>query len=125
MWGATIETEALDGRVVEHLCEALVAINVDYLRAAPHTPSLYAAGVRYEREPRGQEKWAAIPVVRARAAGDCEDLACWRVAELRVGGDVSARAVWRSQRTPRGWLYHVLVQHGDGQIEDPSRRLGM
>lgn len=124
MWSATIETARLDGRIVEHLCEALVRIDLDHLRQVPTLP-IYECGVRYAREPRGQERWASVPIVLGRQTGDCEDLACWRVAELRLSGDGQARAVWRSQRTARGWLYHVLVRHGSGELEDPSRLLGM
>lgn len=86
-------------------------------------PALYESGVRYRREPAARrEEWCTIPECLRRGWGDCEDLACWRAAELCVTGqDSQARPVLL--RTRNGW--HVAVQRGDGSIEDPSRRLGM
>ncbi len=59
-------------------------------------PPLYRAGVHYEREPPGQEHWLDVIHVLSSTPGsghshgeypgpsvDCEDLACYRVAELR------------------------------------------
>lgn len=125
MWSAAIETPRLTESVLTHLCEALVRINVDHLRADRSIPPLYEAGVRYRQEPRGAETWLDIPRVRARRAGDCEDLVAWRVAELRVQGESAAEAVGLWQRTPTGVLVHVQVRRADGRIEDPSRALGM
>lgn len=57
---------------------------------------------------------------------NCEDLACWRVAELRVRFGIGARPTYTSQVRPDGsYLYHILVELPDGSIEDPSRNLGM
>ncbi len=69
--------------------------------------------------------------------GDCEDLAFWRVAELREQGIKAAPfAKWR--RVGGAFRYHALVRrfapgrdHFDREVkaqnwlEDPSRRLGM
>jgi hypothetical protein len=57
---------------------------------------------------------------------NCEDLACWRAAELRVRHDVQAEPtfIWKL-RANGGYLYHILVKYPDGRIEDPSRTLGM
>lgn len=99
--------------------EALISLDRAYLRAHPRTPSLYQAGVRYHVEEDGRENWLAIPYILARGMGDCEDLACWRVAELREKG------IYAIPRfTKKGHLWHVTV-FNDGQIEDPSRKLGM
>lgn len=123
-WTATIEPPGISPRVVGHLLHALTAIDVDWLRDNPSTPALYAAGVVYKRERLGMELWQSIPIVLRHGFGDCEDLACWRVAELRLRGE-KAYAFSKRKRTPRGWLYHILVQRGDGATEDPSRLLGM
>jgi hypothetical protein len=105
------------------LLSVLVGLNVVYLRTHVGVPSLYASGVRYAREPPGFECWAAIPIVIQAGEGDCDDLACWRVAELRASGeDPDARTRIREIR-PRRW--HVDVVRGDGRVEDPSRVLGM
>jgi hypothetical protein len=105
--------------------DALVGIDVAWLRTHPGTPPLYAAGVRYARERRGLdgrrlECWRPVPAVLRHREGDGEDLACWRVAELQLRG-VAARAV--PKRTPIGW--HIVVQLPNGKQEDPSARLGM
>lgn len=105
----------------------LVALNMDYLkRVKRRVPQLYAAGVRYRRERRPErggrvERFATIPTVLRTGWGDCEDLAAWRVAELRMGG---IRAIpWIIR--PHARVYHVQVRHPSGAVEDPSRKLGM
>lgn len=57
---------------------------------------------------------------------NCEDLACWRAAELRERYKVDAEPtfIWKL-RPNGGYLYHILVRYPDGRIEDPSRTLGM
>ncbi len=122
--------------VMRYLLEALTMANVAYLlecRArGVDVPLLYQSGVRYLAEPDGRDEWQDIPDTLARSTGDCEDLACWRVAELRV--------CFNQRRARRGitvthyadpksgadvTLYHILVLHEDGTVEDPSRILGM
>lgn len=112
-------------RILRLLLEALTQSNELYLAHNPGTPSLYRSGVRYQREPAGQEQWLSIPALYAQGHGDCEDLAAARCAEIRLGGGSCALDFyWR--KLPEGVLmYHIIVRHGDGQIEDPSRRLGM
>jgi hypothetical protein len=111
------EREVLDAALA-----GLVAINVVQLRRAGGGPDLYAAGVRYEREPRGVERWqSALDLLRTRR-GDCEDLASYRAAWLRVNTGEAARAI--AYRTGAR-KFHAVVARGDGTIEDPSRALGM
>jgi hypothetical protein len=89
-------------------------------RAGRPLPPIYASGVRYMRaDPH--ERWQTPMETLRRGGGDCEDLAMWRAAELRVNGE-RARVVWR-RTGPR--VLHAVVQRGHGRIEDPSRRLGM
>jgi hypothetical protein len=121
------------------MLEALCKINEGHLAAKPYPP-LYEAGVRYEREP-GTEHWLDVPSILEAGAGDCEDLACWRVAELRRQG-VHAGPYVRYRKRDGVLHYHALVMHyrrafrrgKDGRpierwvpdrIEDPSRKLGM
>ena len=96
-----------------------------YLKSNPRTPALYRSGVRYKPDPiAGQELFAGVPGIIARGGADCEDLASWRVAELRLRGErARARISWR--RRGDTWRYHVTVRRGDGSVEDPSKRLGM
>lgn len=102
---------ALEGltRVDEHLLET------------GRFPPLYSAGVVYRKEPR--ELWRHVADVYSEGWGDCEDLAAWRAAELRVSGQDPDASVgtYRSGRR----RYHAIVVRGDGSVEDPSRVLGM
>lgn len=126
MFSPRFELPYLTQGLLGHLTEALTQIDVELLRTQPRPTSLYDSGVRYAREPSGAERWASVPLVLARGAGDCEDLACWRAAELRLRGDAAARVVSTAQQlSATRRLFHVLVRHGDGRLEDPSRRLGM
>ena len=117
--------------VLEHLLEALTAANVAYLLIHPHTPNLYESGVRYEEEPPGRDEWQDIPDTIARRTGDCEDLACWRVAELRVRrGEKRAMHGVTVSEIPGAdgkpvTTFHIRVVHDNRSIEDPSRILGM
>jgi hypothetical protein len=123
---ATEAERALAHRTLKILLAALTQIDCEYLRAYPKTPLLYASGVRYEEEPPGQEDWQDIPTCLRLGIGDCEDLACWRAAELRVRYNVQAAPTFIWKRRPEGgYLYHIQVRYPDGRIEDPSRRLGM
>jgi hypothetical protein len=120
--------------VLRLFLEALVAANVVYLKHHPNTPKLYQSGVRYEAEQRDcftfpetcptEEDFKGIPYLLHDGYGDCEDLACWRVAELLVEGhDVQPYFTWRL--VGNTLLYHIMVRYADGRIEDPSKVLGM
>ena len=117
--------------VLEKLLEALSLANAAYLLTFPHTPNLYESGVRYEQEPDGRDDWQDIPDTLQRRTGDCEDLACWRMAELRVRwGDRHSTWHVTVEDIPNraGQLvttYHIQIRRADGHIEDPSRKLGM
>ena len=113
------------GLVLNVLLQALTSVNILWLRRNQSAPSLYASGVRYKREPQGREDWQDIPETISRRDGDCEDLACWRSAELIVRHNIRAFPVFRWRKRPTGILYHIQVQYPDGRIEDPSKLLGM
>jgi hypothetical protein len=118
-------TERAKEAALVHLLEALTAVNVSWLREHGGAPWLYESGVRYEEEPPGRDEWQDIPETLLRREGDCEDLACWRLAELRVrSGEHAVPFVKRSVHGPRT-IYHVAVRRADGALEDPSRILGM
>lgn len=84
---------------------------------------LYESGARYVREPRGQERWLPPSEVLLRGHGDCEDLAAYRAAELRLTGEDDAAEARVVRSGPRTW--HAVVLRGDGSWEDPSAVLGM
>jgi hypothetical protein len=112
------------------MLEGTVSVNRLWLKMNPSTPKLYSAGVVYERET--EEHWRDIPTIIANGAGDCEDLGCWRVAELREAG-AWCQPFLKWRRYGKFWLYHVQVAHMErrgnkvaiARIEDPSRALGM
>jgi hypothetical protein len=128
------------------LLSALADTNEYHLRyglaAGKPYPRLYDSGVRYREEKPGAEDWPDIPAVLAQGWGDCEDLAAYRAAELRVYDGIDAEPVikWRwipteemiaagykRKNLPRSgiWLVHCLVRYPNGEIEDPSKLLGM
>lgn len=115
--------------VMRILLEALTQIDEDWLRRYPgRYPPIHQSGVRYEREPPGQEEWLDIPQLLEEGKGDCEDLACWRAAELRVQGyDAHPDFTCRKVELPGGRslrVFHIVVRIGP-ILEDPSRDLGM
>lgn len=118
------------GRIGDHnvgpLMRALVSINLHYLARHPETPTIYASGVRYERDRPGTEDWLTVDQILARRprVADCKSLAAWRVAELQLRGE-RARAAWSKRCRDSGCLYHIFVRRGDGRTEDPSEALGM
>lgn len=123
-WAAVFEPPSLAPEYIGPMLDCLVAINGAWLDRNPKAPMLYSCGVVYRREPKGQERWASIPTVLALGYGDCEDLACWRTAELQRLGE-AAHAIFTHKMTPSGVLYHIKVRRADGSIEDPSKKLGM
>ena len=121
------------------MLEALCKINDGHLAERAYPP-LYESGVRYQRE-LGTEEWLDIPSIIEARWGDCEDLACWRVAELRRQGHHAGPYVrYRSldgvfhyhalvmryrrvlARGPKGRLVERFVPD---KVEDPSKKLGM
>lgn len=113
---------------IEAMAEGLVLLNVWYFEVGiangVELPPLYDSGIVYRREPAGREWWESAGDVRSMASsrsGDCEDLAAYRAAELRVfDGDEDAYVMVIRNR--RG-NFHAIVCHGDGTLEDPSRIL--
>lgn len=115
----------------------LMMMNISWLKLHPETPDLYKAGVSYKPERHRYdskakktseygEEWQTIPWVIYRGYGDCEDLGAWRAAELRAKYNIRANPYIKIRQMPDGfWRAHVVVRWPDGQIEDPSAKLGM
>lgn len=79
--------------------------------------------VRWKPEPPGEEHFDHAGVVLGRGWGDCDDLAPWHAASLRVTGeDPDAEAIVKRSGNKR---WHAVVQRGDGSIDDPSTEAGM
>jgi len=116
----TFAVPLLDGAALGPLLEAGTQIN-QMVMARQGLPPLLDSGIRYRREPVGQEQWICGDLLDERGFGDCEDLSMRLAAELRKGEN--ARAVWR--RIPEKNLFHIVVERGDGSIVDISKKLGM
>lgn len=101
---------------------ALCAYDVLWLRRHPKTPDLYKSGVHYAQQPYGVEKFKPIPLILQAGEADCDQLAPWRAAELRVRHGIKALPEVRKMSEN---LYHVFVRLPDGRVEDTSARLGM
>ena len=128
MNAVTFETDAfrlgLSTKIMGHLLVLVYRTNLEIL---PHLslPSIYQSGVVYREEPMGIERWKDAMRVLHDGYGDCEDLACWRAAELTLSG-IRAVPVFKSRMIAGNIrLYHILVKRADGIIEDPSYVLGM
>jgi hypothetical protein len=110
--------------------EALCRTNQSHIRQFKHLakeghvkpyPRLYKSGIHYERE-RGTEEWLDIPTVLEGGSykgefpgpwGDCEDLACWRVAELR-------ELEWHWAVPRRGKDGRIWIEHMDCAFRPPK-----
>lgn len=116
--------------ILRSLLDALVLADTLYLQVTPSCPGVYDAGLRYEAEEIGHDDWRDIPSVLDHQGGDCEDLACYRVAELRVRAgelaqpEITSRII-QSPKYGNFTLYHIRVLRSSGTIEDPSADLGM
>jgi hypothetical protein len=115
---ACIEAPSGDRQVLEGLLEGVTTAN-HILLSRGGFPLLYRSGVRYRREPT--ERWLLVPGILRRGWDDCEGLASWRAAELRIYG-VPARVGIVPGRAAK---WHAVVVLPEGGIEDPSRKLGM
>jgi len=110
--------------------EAQTRVNVAYLLAFPKTPPLYKSGVRYRREGT-PEQWKDIPTILRDGFDDCEGLACWLAAELRVKRRIEAARVHlvsqASEGGDAGAVIHAVVVDGANLRRrwDPSKVLGM
>lgn len=118
--------EELEFRVEIHL----VRPNMVLQRRFKFLP-LLRSGVRYRREPEGEEEWRCIDRLYQVGFGDCEDLAAAYVAQTRVRAEtlglkrLGARVVIH-QVAPG--LRHARAEISDGgriTIVDPSKVLGM
>ena len=84
-------------------------------------------GIDYEAEPSGVEWWRSSVALRARGAGDCEDIATDYAAELAAQGTNAAPLLELELDTANGRSFHVvtLIETAPGVLErrDPSREI--
>lgn len=118
----------LSNAILAELLETLVKMDEICFLKYPSLPGVYASGVYYQREPRGEENWQTVLALYRRGFGDCEDLASALTAEKRIrGGRPGVKAGFFYRRRPDGGtLYHIQQMNESGRMEDdPSARLGM
>lgn len=138
-YNAHFQLARLTDRTLGYLLDCLTEIDCEQLEENPNIPLISESGVRYYHEDE-DDPWMDTLTILAeheKAKGskkrpiiDCEDLACWRAAELRIRfGYRQARPVFTRERiiTPMGpkQYVHILVEVQPGQTEDISRILGM
>lgn len=132
---ALFQIARLDDDALGHLLDCLMFIDCNQLAEYPNIPLLYNSGVVYHHDGK-DDPWMDILSILAehrfalsegeRAIVDCEDLACWRAAELRVRFGIRATPTWIRKTLPNGkQMIHIFVRLPNGKFEDPSRILGM
>ena len=112
------------------LLDSLILADMLWFKANPRCPGVYDTPLVYQAEEIGRDDWRDIPSVLEHKGGDCEDLGCYRVAELRFRHGEPAQPyvtskLVKSKRYGTFTLYHIRVKRADGSIEDPSKILGM
>lgn len=105
------------------LLDCLIDLDCLCLEIWPNIPPLYYSGVVYHLMPPRQA-WDTTPILLNRGFSDCKSLVATRIAECRRAGQV-AIPVFRNVTDGWGTMYHILILHGDGRWECPSRILGM
>lgn len=105
---------------VQAAVSGLVLVNLAQLETVK-LPPLYESGVRYKMEKPGHEQWQTIVELFGNKSGDCEDLCAARCAQLRHAGENASINV----KLVRNGLMHIRVRRGNGDLEDPSKLLGM
>jgi len=116
-------SKADNATILRALLDCLIELDVICLKTCPSIPGLYQTPVYYHLMP-SQAPWETNVTLFRRGYGDCKSLVAARIAELRVRGKV-AIPVFRHVKDNWGTMFHILILHGDGRWECPSRALGM
>ncbi len=99
------------------------AAEAQIARGAPLATDAIAAGVRWKPEPPGDEHFDLPNTIIKRGWGDCDDLAPYHAASLRITGEDPEAVARVYPSGPHRW--HAVVQRSDGSIDDPSKWAGM
>jgi len=110
--------------ILDAALEATTRLNESMLKAGDVPPFREAVNaVRWKPEPPGDEHFDHAGVVLGRGWGDCDDLAPWHAASLRVTGQDPGARAFVKKSGPTRW--HAVVQRSDGSVDDPSKEAGM
>lgn len=103
--------------------EGLVLVNVALMQASPVPfPHIGQTAVIFRQERRsGVERWQTAPQLVESTVGDCEDIAGYHAAWLRVYNRLDARAVAIPTGVRGRW--HAVVRSPDGRTLDIARVL--
>lgn len=121
-----IPDSVIGPEVLEPALEAVTRANEALIRAgsSPTVDELLRRGVRWRPEPPwGHEAFDLGSTMLQRGWGDCDDWGPIAAATDRVTGRDPYSRVVAIRSGPKMW--HAVVQHSDGSLEDPSRRAGM
>ena len=110
--------------VLETFFEEQTRANMVYLLAHPNTPRLYNSGVKYQREGT-PEIWKDIPTALRDGWDDCEGLAAWLAAEMRVLDGRKGATVKLIRQGKRRYWHAIVEDVLSGEKFDPSKKLGM
>lgn len=111
-------------KILETFFEAQTRANMVYLLAHPDTPDLYASGVVYRREGT-PEVWKDIPTALKDGWDDCEGLASWLAAQMRVRKGKRGATVKLIRQGKRRYWHAIVEDVLTGKRYDPSKKLGM
>ena len=119
-----VPEERVNKPILDAALESVTRLNEELLKSGELPPLKEVVHrVRWKPEPPGAEHFDHGARVLARGWGDCDDLAPWHAASLRVAGvDRGAKAVVKKSG-PKRW--HAYVERSNGKIEDPSLTAGM
>jgi hypothetical protein len=112
-----------NAKALRALLDCLIELDILCYNANPSLPYLYNSGIVYHLMPT-KAPWDTIPSMVQRGYTDCKSLVAARIAELRRAGK-TAMPVFRNITDGWGTMFHILILHGNGHWECPSRNLGM
>lgn len=110
--------------ILDAALEATTRLDESLLKKGVVPPFRTAVNaVRWKPEPPGDEHFDHAAVVLGRGWGDCDDLAPWHAASLRVTGEDPGAKAFVKRSGPNRW--HAVVQRSNGKVDDPSKEAGM
>lgn len=120
-----VPEEHISAPILDAALEANTRVNESLIRSGvvPKFRDAVRGGVRWKPEPPGAEHFDHALTVIERDWGDCDDLAPYRAAELRVTGEDRGAIARVKKSGPKTW--HAYVERSNAPDEDPSVEAGM